>query len=120
MSTTAKALYRHIVGSKIDGERAIARVARAVGRAESAVRDWLRGKAAMPADAVGAVCSVLGRAFAEDVIAARANGWVVAEVPRGEVLPGDVRASSARVTVATGRMTETIERALADGVITDA
>lgn len=117
MSTT---LYRHMIGTKVGGSRAAALIAQAVGRAEAVVRNWASGRSEMPAKAVAPAAKVLGRQYAAEVIDADGNGWNLYSRPLVAPTPEELRASALRATVAAARLAETVERATADGVITDA
>lgn len=114
------ALYRHMIGVKLGGRSAVAAVAAAVGRAEAIVRDWASGRLAMPEAAVAPTARVLGRAYAAEVIGADENGWNLYSRPHVAPTPEELRASALRAQVAAARLAETVERATADGVITDA
>lgn len=113
-------LYKHMIGVKVAGNRAVERVAAAVGRAEAVVRNWASGRAEMPAKAVAPAARVLGRQFAAEVIDADGNGWNLYSRPIVAPTPEELRASALRAAVAAARLADTIERATADGVITDA
>lgn len=116
----ANTLRRHLVGSRdAEGVRLIARAAQACGKDETILRDWITGKATLPAGALRPLARALGRDFIEDIIGADEMGWVIVERPDIEPEVGDVRGCALKMMKEAGDAAGAVESIMADGVVTD-